>query len=266
MHKEQEKQNTPWWGNIEPTSAPAKTQIKRPYAVIAGFFVIIFAMIFSILNLPDPNMPKSSSFNSTQYPADSLETIAGCGPTFVFDVPKDKSGKIPENFFDNPYGEGNIKRTVPLNPMLVPAYGYYQTDQTEPTKTFWEHDGSTKKIQELPQSTEYLSYMWDGWTIIWYSTDSEKEVKDALKTYASTKDKVMVMPWVRDDERNIPLGRNIAMASWGISRSCELWSTEIADRFISSAKNNQESRNEEPYEAKLDSSGELPLIEIKQSR
>lgn len=253
-----------WWENIQPPKTESKPKKNRSYLAIAGFGMVIAGMISAILVLPDPNAPKVSAFNSMERPANAYDTVNGCGGTFIFDVPKETTGKIPDNFFDNPNGGGNIERNIPLNPMNIQAYGYYQGSEEIPPEVFYDYDA--KNIDKIPNTIDYLYYMNQGWTVIWYQNDAEPELKEILKEYAESKEKVLVLPWISEGDRQIPLERNFAFASWGISRSCELWDDNTADRFIEEANKLYAERDKEQYNAKLDQNGELKLIKPTQSR
>lgn len=247
-----------WWERIPPSRAENKQKKNRSYLTIAGFGLILATMIGAIAVLPDPNAPKAGEFKSIQTPANAYDTTNGCGATFVFDIPEETTGKLPDDFFDNPNGDGTIDRNIPLSPMNIQAYGYYYDNREEPPAVFYDYDKDN--LDQIPSTVEYLSYMHKGWTVIWYENESKQDLKDLLKEYAESKEKVLVLPWVSEGDRQIPLKRNFAFASWGISRSCELWDDNTADRFIEEANKLYAQQGKEQYNAKLDKNGELKLI------
>lgn len=255
-----EDNRIPWWGKqkIENFTASKKSRT-QPFLAVAGFAAIIAAMVGAVAFAPDPAAPRPSSFNAMAYPANVLGTIGQCGDTFNFAVPAEFTGKIPDGFFANPNGPGNIERTVPVHPMIVPAYGYFYETRDEPAKTFWNFED--KKI--LPQSFEYLSYLWNGWTIVWYDDKVEEEAKKSIKQYVSSHEKVMAMPWMNPGERALPLDRSYAFSSWGVTRSCGLWDGRLLDDFIEFSQDVNKDRDiSNPYPAKLDDSGELRRIAV----
>lgn len=247
-----------WWEKLPPSTTENKTKKSRPYLAIAGFGLVLAGMVGSIAFLPDPNAPKAGEFNSIQTPANAYDTINGCGATFVFEVPKETTGKLPDDFFDNPNGGDKITRNIPLNPMNVQAYGYYYDSNDDPPKVFYDY--GKDDVNDIPSTVDYLSYMYKGWTVIWYENSAEEALKEILKEYAESKEKVLILPWISEGDRQIPLKRNFAFASWGISRSCELWDENVADQFIEKAENMYAQRDKEQYDAELDQNGELKLI------
>lgn len=257
-----EENSTPWWAktNSTPANAPDKKLKKhRPFAAVLTFAAILGGMVGAVALSPDLNAPQKSAFNSMEHPANALATVGQCGGIFDFDVPYQYSGQLPPDFFQNPNGEGTVKRQVPSDPMTVPAFGYFYTMRDEPVKTFWELD----EEKNLPQEFEYLGYMWSGWTVIWYSPDSGPDAIASVKDYVAANDKVMAMPWV-DSERTLPMGRSFAFGAWGATRSCGLWDARLADEFIAFATESNKGRDiENPHDAVLDMNGELYRIDIR---
>ncbi len=254
-----EANGNPWWANNEPKSLnKVKTKKQRNATVIVGFMAIIAAMVGTIIVAPDFSEPRKSAFQSMSYPGSTLSTIAKCGDTFAFDVPKEYSGAVPEDFFKDKKTGVEVKRNVPLNPMIVPAYGYFYFEENpEPKKTFY----SVNDIKKLPTVVQNMNLLWNGWTIIWYKQDVSKDALAEVEKFANEHEKVIALPWTED--RNLPMNRNYAFSSWGNSRSCEYWDNSLVTDFIEFSKDHPGERNiGNPYSAQLDEKGELKRIEI----
>lgn len=229
--------------------------------VAGGFLTIVGVMVGLLAMSPDPTAPYESQFSSMVTPPLALETVGQCGGTFEFDAPEEFSGVIPEGFFDNPNGPGTIRRSVPNDPMIVPAYGYFLKPQSAPTVRFI----ASKDIDSVPEPMEYLGYMWDGWSIIWYDPDVEENAENAVKRYIDDAgdSKVMAMPWNKPQDIPLPLGRHFGFSAWETTMSCELWDARIADKFLSVVEGKQKSRNiDNPHVAKPDHEDELPKIAV----
>lgn len=254
----------PWWAKPEDEQiakdAP-RTSRYRPFLSIGALVLVVGTMVGAIAASPDPNTPRESEFGAIEYPANALATLGQCGGVFDFEVPERFSGEIPVDFFDNPNGPGGVERTIPIQPMIVPAYGYFYNQRESPVKEFWEIEDE----DELPKSFEYLAYMWHGWSIIWYDDEADSDVVESVRNYVAEHDKVMAMPWMSDNGRNLPLGRNIGFSAWGVTRSCGLWDDRLADDFIEFAQNANANRDPSAtYPATLDDEGELIRIRIPQ--
>lgn len=258
------EQQKPWWGheNLPPPEKITRPKKKsKPFLAVALFSAIVVSMVGFVAFTPDPMEPKASEFNSTLHPANALQTIGKCGGIFEFDVPKEYSGEIPEDFFDNPYGGSPIKRTIPKMPTIVPAYGYFlNMSEDKPSKKFWDAE---TEVEDLPTRPEYLNYMWHGWTIVWYTPDSDDQVTNSIKSYANAHDQVVAIPWHYD--RGLPFERKVALSSWGVTSTCGLWSSDIANEFIKFSQEKNANRDEsKPYPAMIQKDGELPTIDIPQ--
>lgn len=257
-----EANGNPWWANSEPKNLSKDKPQKKPRnsVVIVGFMAIIAAMVGTIAIAPDFSSPKKSEFQSISYPGNTLSTIAKCGATFAFDVPQEFSGAVPKDFFIDKNSGVEVKRNVPVHPMIVPAYGYFYFEENpKPEKTFY----SPKEAKKIPESVQTLNYLWNGWTIIWYKQNTEQEALDAVEVFVSENEKVMALPWTGD--RSLPMNRNYAFSSWGNTRSCDYWDSSLVADFMEFSQNNSPERAiEKPYLAPINDKGELPRIDISQ--
>lgn len=259
------KQENPWW-----TKLPVSTLESRPvnaasyhrgiYGVVAAFTLIIVAMVSFLVLGPDTQQPRANAANSISYPGDTASLIAQCGDTFTFNPERRHYGALPDDFFKDPNGgPGYIERRIPIPPMGVPAYGYFSNeDGIKFDKKFY----ISAEQSDTPQRSEYLKLMWDGWTIIWYDTKTDRMTTDAIAEFVNTHDKVVAMPW--NLEVKIPQERAFAFSAWNTTRTCGLWDSDVAQQFIDFAteQNNARNKNDIPI-VKLDADGEIPVINLE---
>jgi hypothetical protein len=266
----------PWWAEqtlpVEPktvSSAPGGKSIQRGViSVVSAFVAIVAAMVSFLVLGPNPELPHKDIFDSTAYPANTESLIAQCGDTYTYTPLPQYYGALPDNFFDDPAGgPDTINRTIPNHPMRVPAYGYFVNNEKINLKQkFYTQDDL--KPRETPQGTiqgiqriEYLKAMWDGKKIIWYMPTIDQITKDAIATFVDSRDDVIAIPW--QDTASIPMRRNFAFSAWNVTRSCDLWDSEVANAFTDFADDYNKSRNiKDVPQATLRDDGELPLIDV----
>lgn len=242
-------------GGISSSTKNPKSSTMTPILMIIA---LIFAMIGLVAFLPDSSDKVKTDFGGTLHPANALATVSQCGGIYTFDPPREYYGRIPTDFFKNPYGEGSIKRTVPVQPMRIPAYGYFYTNRDEPPQKFYSFEDKG----HIPKSFEYLSYMWKGWTIIWYDKNAGDQATSLIKAYVEDREKVMALPWISNDTP-IPMERSFAYSAWGITESCGLWDDRAGDQFLDFVNTNSAPREQKtPPSALLDPQGELPNINV----
>lgn len=266
----------PWWAQQTPltepkttSSAPSGISIQRGVvSVVASFTAIVVGLVTFLIIGPNPELPRKNMFQSIAYPADTESLIAQCGETFTYTPDKKHYGAIPEDFFKDPAGgPDTINRTIPNHPMRVPAYGFFvNNDRIEFKQKFYtEQDvkpvqtaqGAIPRIQRL----EYLKTMWEGKKIIWYMPTIDQMTKDSIKEFVTGREDVVAIPW--QDEASIPMQRNFAFSAWNVTRSCGLWDSDVATSFTEFADDYNKDRDTENIpEAPVDSSGELPLIDV----
>lgn len=266
----------PWWAQqsipTEPkmaSSAPSGKSIQRGViSVVASFAAIVTAMVTFLIVGPNPELPRKDMFQSISYPADTESLIAQCGDTFTYSPDAKYYGAVPEDFFKDPAGgPDTINRTIPNHPMRVPAYGYFiNDDRIEFKKKFYTEEdvkpietpqGAIPRIQRL----EYLKTMWDGKKIIWYMPTIDPVTKEAIKKFVTERDDVVAIPW--GDEASIPMRRDFAFSAWNVTRSCDLWDSDVATSFIQFANDYNKTRDiSKVPNATVDHAGELPLIDV----
>lgn len=244
-----------WW--VSDAKHPNRKKHRAPVGVIVAFLLIVGVMVTALVASPDPLAPRSGPYGATIHQAKALETVGQCGGVFEFDVPEQFSGQIPAQFFEDDLKD----KSIPTHPMIVPAYGYFNSMRDEPIYTFIAPDA----VADVPPSYEYMDYLWNGWTIIWYNpTEVDEDALISIQSYVSSNKKVAAYPWDAEYHgNNLPLDRRIGYSSWGATMSCGLWDGEIADNFQSfTAQKNAGRDPKKPHVAPLDANNELYPIAI----
>lgn len=212
---------TLWWGSN--TDEKTTKKHRTPWGVLVGFLAIVVTLVSALALSPDPHAPQDGPYAAKIYPAKALEAVGQCGGYFTFDVPQQFSGQIPARFF-----ERGVIKEVPTHPMIVPAYGYFNSVRSEPVHKFLKPN----QMDHVPESTEYLSYVWQGWTIIWYKPDVDANTLNSIQKYVNEHSKVAAFPWDESYHgRPLPLERSFGYSTWGVTMSCGLWDDRILDNF-----------------------------------
>lgn len=264
----------PWWADTTPQTQDStlSPKINRHGViwVVVSFVLIIASMITALVFGPNPDAVKEGQYQSTVYPADTESLIAGCGDTFAFSPPAKNYGALPDDFFVDPNSDSPRKRNVPKHPMVVPAYGYFiNNDNIKFEQKFYtEQDLPVIESREdrMPgiQRPEYLKLMWDGWKIIWYKPSADEATKQSISEFVNSQENVVALPWTNSEtEVDLPAGRSFAFSAWNTTRSCGLWDSDVAGKFVIFADDYNKTRDRMDIpNVRLDATGEAELIRV----
>lgn len=228
---------------------PAK--LTMIFGALIGVTAMVLILIFGI----NPNRPHEGEAGATVYPSSLAALATGCGDYFRWDTePVKHYAYITED-------EKKKLKILPQPPMNIPAYGYmteFPLAQSDTNKFFTPDDLGN---EEIPITT-ILRTMFDyGTTIIWYNPLNDIVALD-VRAYVSEHENVMGVPWIYE-ERYIPLDRDVAFSSWGITQSCKSFSYATANDFIEFTHEFPVAREDVPPHAKITLNGQVvPMLHI----
>lgn len=270
-----------WWGEEkagETTPEVARVRPKNNKISIIGSVALVSLLTAGLVGAtfykPNPYAERPGIFNSIEQPATVEGVINECGSIFKYDPQAQHYGQIPVGY-DQASKENPTGKPVPLQPMIVPAYGYMANGENKIGDKV-DHFFSVER-KDVPDNQQVLRLMWEGWTVIWYLppiadrsnlTANELETTfnpstiEAIQLYAEKHDKVIALPW--KESKPLPMNRNMGISRWGVTQSCGVWSNTLVDEFINSDKSKPSTRPAEPPVAKLDESGTLYEINVPQ--
>ena len=143
--------------------------------------------------------------------------------------------------------------------MNLPAYGYMDSkpfDTGQIGVYLKNFEGFTTPI--------ILRALWDGIDIIWYNpeiTDANySEMENIVSQRIQRGEQIMLLPFTIEDKQ-IPLNRNFAMSSWGVTQSCLIFDEGVYDSFVKFNDTVYSERDKiNPQVAPLDENGNLREI------
>lgn len=266
-----------WWGADETEDVPQDVATVRPknnklsiIGSLAMIAVLTASLVGATFYKPNPYAAHPGAFGSIEHPATVEGVINECGPIFEYTPRSTHYGEIPVGYTKP--ANGMVKQ-IPVQPMVVPAYGYMANGETKLGDKV-DHFFSIER-KDVPTNEQVLRLMWEGWTVIWYlppiadrthltahdlETTFNPATVEAIKIYAEKHDKVIALPW--KESKPLPLNRNMGLSRWASTQSCGVWNSSIVDEFINSDKNLGKKRSIEPPVAKLDEEGKLFEIDV----
>lgn len=174
---------------------------------------------------------KPGEMGSITIPVTSNGVLSQCGDIFKFSPKNTDYGIVPDEY---------EKNFVPVHPMIIPVYGFMDAEE------FNVEEALALPLSENPYNILQINRaLWDGVTFIWLHPNTSQETHDYIMSYAENwntinEDKVVPLTWKQD--RNIPLSRNIAFSSWGVSQSCITFSDKTFEDFMKTSRDHQTSK------------------------
>ena len=205
------------------TATPISYFMYRFYkaSILAVLVAASSVMVTSAVTAPPRETPTPGQYSSMVIQTDANGILAQCGDYFTFHPDTKHYGVVPSSY---------DKNYVPVPPMVVPVYGYMESKPMDVQKAL------TMKQGENPYSiAEINRALWDGNSFIWVAKEANADAWNYVKSFANTWNsshdkKVIVLTW--DGDKPLPLGRQYAFSSWGISQSCMSFSTDAFQSFM----------------------------------
>jgi len=217
--------------------------------------LVLGGLVVATYNVPSQNAVTKGQFGSTMYSSSLTATANSCGETFRFKTNESLYGEIPQEFYAKPNDDNTFN--IPKHPMIVPVYGYMSSRPLSAEQVRFYADD--EDYQEVPIQV-VLRTMWDYDTkVIWYGDKATSGDIYNIEQYVKTHSNVLALPW--KSETPIPLQRNIAFSSWGISQSCGTWDETVFNEFTKFAEDNPVKHEDTPPVSKLSKYGKLYPID-----
>jgi hypothetical protein len=223
------------------------------------WFVYPFALLAVFVTLISVSSSNAKPFevqetvgNRSSYYGSMSAYINKCGPIYAYKNLNSLSMQIPDDFIGD----------VPSSPTAIPMYGYVSKEHI-PLENIGFY--STKDTINRNWSEAYImSTMWHlGTIVIWYDEDAAKDGDlEALKTLSEgSNNKLLVLPWLKYDESEIPRDRVFAFAMNGVSQTCETLDFVVFSEFVRFVLDNKIGQGLKPLsKAQLESDGSLPDV------
>lgn len=216
---------------------------------LVATLVAAAAALLTVAITPEPrSTPKPGENGSIVLPVNANSILSQCGDYFTFNPETEYFGVVPEEY---------DKEYIPVPPMIVPVYGFMVADEFD-AEALTKASHGEKSSYHTGQINRAL---WDGHTFIWVDPDISKEAFDYAANFAeqwneSHEKKVIVQTW--GGERELPLGRQFAFSSWGISQSCSDFSSATFEEFMEQSNSHNTNRDEKTLPTATLVDGELP--------
>lgn len=199
--------------------------------ILIGTLLLIVGFIVQPLFSTDTRLNGANGGTAHKTSVQGL--IAECGDLFTFrPIAKQDYGVLPENY------EG----VVPAHSMVIPAYGFMPNLDTD-YEDLGENGLTELGINRL---------LWDGYTIIWLGKNVPNTGVEHIKATIENapvqiREKTLLLKW--EYRKNIPMDRNIAFSSWGVTQSCGIYDYGVYSEYLQFVK-------QQP----LQPSGEPPIL------
>lgn len=179
-----------------------------------------------------PYMIKYSDNGRNVYYASTLSYVAQCGDIFGYTNVEDMSRMVPEGYSND----------IPSAPTIIPMYGYVAQSYIPKDEIgFYTKDTVNRSWSEA----YILSTMYhQGIPIIWYDEQqiTEEELEQLEKIAADFPNQILVLPWLKYDNLDIPANRKFAFARMGGSQSCNEFNFNIFIDFLAFLKREEITR------------------------
>lgn len=253
---------SPWWAERSKKPTYALSKVRRfdfsSLLTFSAIAVLLGTGIIWTLIGHDPSKPREGQFNSIEYPASINGVLAQCGGIFVFDnIFPQHYGVIPDEVKAAVQARPEDERKYSMHPMVVPVYGFMEAVGVDSD----EDQFFNVKDKNYPSREAILRSMYDGLTVIWFDSALPESTLRSINAYVTQAPDIIAVEW--NDHRTLPLGRSIAVSTWGASQSCHDFYVEVINEFTEQYPSKTPGMNgEEPPFARLDEQGELYKISL----
>jgi hypothetical protein len=226
---------------------------KTKYGILGTIVVVVGLLVTATLNLNPELAPSKGDFGSVVYPASIRAISDSCGDIFRFTPSSSLYAEIPEDIYTNKKDNSEI----PAPPMIVPVYGYMASRPLADSQIhFYAAKGF--KASTIPRQLILRTMFDKGTKVIYYTDKINAGDLIAIKQYTTVHPNVLAIPWTMQEP--LPLNRDIAWSTWGISQSCSKWDDSVFDEFASFVKAHPVTHEKTPRVAKLTAAHALPLL------
>lgn len=199
-----------------------KSYRKVFFAVLS--FLTVFAVILAMSSSSTKpySLKEEKGYNKSYY-ASSLAYSSQCGHIYTYEDYEDISFLVPEKYWEE----------IPSARDIVPMYGYIAREHL-PKEQVGFYSPAT--VNRHWSESYILSTMWNlDIPVIWYDeAKTTSEDLERLERIANKfKNQILVLPWLKYEVDNLPVGRTFAFASMGSSQSCNKFNFEVMLYFLS---------------------------------
>ena len=207
---------TPWWARDtqQPFLTPQQVQRRTLKGTLLGLLagMLVAGAAWWVLALSEVDAVQDAGPGLLAYKQTNDALIGGCGPVFRHEDPTADSGIVPSRTVDKVSNRLGYPTIVPMKGPFwdVPVIG----------QRFWARDAPSKPVAE-----NLLRNMWDGALVVYYNTDvTNADLRSLARLAAGRPDlDLYVVPWEARVRGDLPLGRDLAFATWNASQSCHLF-------------------------------------------
>lgn len=233
----------------------SKNRSNKKFTLIALAALVIPALALMLIPQSASAFHFKGNYNKelSTYYSSSLAYGSGCGDIFVYPNTDKMSLQIPKEYWDNPPSDNYI----PSPFVSMPMYGYLsERGLTKDKFKFYGPDSDNSSWSEpfILRTLRDNKLM-----IIWYDPkQASPEDLDVLKQVAEgTNGAVMVMPWLKFDNPNLPMKRAFAFNMFGASQSCSKLDLDVMNSFAKFVSKIDLRSDAPPNIAKLNDKGVL---------
>lgn len=251
------------------------------YGIVGTVIAVVAVLTIATYNLNPQLAPTKGPYNSILYPASIGAVASSCGDIYRFKPDVAFTGVIPASVDTTPpdptvppapaptpaptkpvvKGKTDKSGNVPRHPMIVPVYGYL-ADKPLPKSEIRFHED--KDYKEIPYQT-VLRTMYDyNTTVLYYDRGMAPGNLIAIQQFVDAGKNILALPWTY--EGSLPLARNVAFASWGMSQSCSQWSEDVFKSFNRFTVANPVGHSKAPAVASLDKNGKLAPVSFSSTQ